>query len=98
MQDAATLRIAARAGDAATVLGTLALAVAAGQVTLGNTEPVLAAAERTERLREHPTKILQGTTGNLVFASAVKLEAIPAFLKLNGATGHHLPVACRRRR
>jgi len=96
LQDTAASFVTADTGDAATVLGVLALGNAAGEVALANHHPVDRAAARAHAVGQHLTKILEGGARDIVIATAVDLEAAFALLELDVAPGHDTPVLSRR--
>jgi hypothetical protein len=68
LQHLAALRVAAGAGDAATVLCVLALAVATAQVEIANLNAVPSAAARAGAVAARLTKALQGLASGRVLA------------------------------
>lgn len=92
LQDAAAGFVTAETGDAAPVLGVLALCDAAGEVALANDHAIERATTRTHAAGEHLTKILQRGARNVVVATAVDLETTLALLELNVATRYDTPV------
>jgi hypothetical protein len=95
LQEIATIGVAAGAGNAAAVFSAFACALAAGQIALHTANTVLAAAERTEALRQHAAKILQRSASHVIIAAAVQFETSFTLFKRDGAARHHLPISHR---
>jgi hypothetical protein len=79
------LLVAGGAGDAAAVLGVLALAVALREVVLAARDAVPGAAAAAEAFTKHLAEILQGAFGDFVVAAAVDLTATGRFLEFDRA-------------
>jgi hypothetical protein len=92
LQHLAALGVAAGAGDAATFLRVLALAVAAAQVEVADLNAVPGAAARAGAVAQGLTKALQRLAGCRVFAAALNAKTTFAFLELQLAPRHHAHV------
>jgi hypothetical protein len=79
------LLVAGRAGDAAAVLGVLALAVALREVVLAARDTVPGANATAEALAEHLAEVLQRAFGDFVVAAAVDLTAARRLLEFDCA-------------
>jgi hypothetical protein len=89
--------VAARAANAAAVLGVLALALTASQVDLAALNAVPGAAAAAQAVAQHAAKILQRAAGNFVIATAMNLAAGLRLFEFDRATWQHTPVRIRRR-
>jgi hypothetical protein len=92
LQHLAALGVAARAGDAATFLRVLALAVAAAQVDVADLDAVPGAAARAGAVAQGLTKALQRLARRGIVATAVQLETTLALLELQFTPRHHADV------
>ena len=89
LQHLAALGVAAGAGDAATFLRVLALAVAAAEIEVANLDAIPSAGARAGAIAQGLTKALQRTAGDGVAAVALDAEATLALLELQFAPRHH---------
>ena len=89
--------VAARAADAAAVLGVLALALTASQVDLAALNAVPGAAAAAQSVAQHAAKILQRATGDFVIAAAMNLAAGLRLFEFDRAARQHTPIRIRRR-
>jgi hypothetical protein len=87
LEHLAAALVAARAGDAATVLREVALASAAAQVDLATGNAVHRATAAAKLVATHAAKVLQRRTGHFIIAFAMNLDAAGALLKTDLATG-----------
>jgi hypothetical protein len=88
----AAFLVAARAGDAAAVLGVLALAVGEGEAALAAANAILAAVAANATFREHPAEILERAARDVIVALALDLAAVFGLLELDLASRHDVPV------
>jgi len=92
LQDFAAGLVAARAGDAATILGELAFAQATGQLDIANGYATHLAIDRTDTTGQHPAQVLHRATGDFVGATTIDFEAIGALLESHVAPRDHAPI------
>jgi hypothetical protein len=92
LQHFAAFGIAAGAGDAATFLGVLALAVAAAQVEIANLNAIPRAAARAGTVAQGLTKALQGAAGDGIVAAALNTETSLALFELQLTSRNHAHV------
>jgi hypothetical protein len=83
LQDLAALGVAAGAGDAATLFGVLALALAAAQIANADLLPVALAAAKAVAFANRLAQAVQFGAFAQVVAAAMNAEAAFAFLKRN---------------
>lgn len=92
LQHLAALGVAAGAGDAATVLRVLALAMTAAETEVANLDAIPGAAARARAIAESLTKALQRGTGDRIIARAMDAEAPLALLEPQFTPRHHADV------
>jgi hypothetical protein len=89
--------VAARAADAAAVLGVFALAGALREVALTAADAVACAVAAAQAVAQHAAEVLQRATSDFIIAAAMDLAAGRGLFEFDGATWQHAPVgACRR--
>lgn len=86
LQHAAAGSVTAAAGNATTVLSQFALGVTTAQIALEYDLSIPQAAAVAHAALKHLAKVLQSSTSDIVFATAVDFDTTLALLKLQGAT------------
>src|SRR5207253_10562467 len=92
LQHLAALGVAAGAGDAATFLGVLALAVAAAEIEVADLNAIPGAGARTGAIAQGLTKALQCGAGDLIAARAINAKTTLALLELQLTPRDHADV------
>lgn len=86
LQHAAAGSITAAASNATTVLSQFALGVTTAQIALENDLSIPQTAAVAHASLKHLAKVLQSSTSDIVFATAVDFDTTLALLELQGAT------------
>lgn len=94
----ATLGVARRAGDAASILGGFAHAHAHRQAAGANRHAVHHAAAGAETVLQHHAQVLHHAAGHRVVTHAMNLHAASALFEAHRATRHHHVVRADRHR
>ena len=84
--------VAARAANAAAVLGVFALANTDGEVALAAGDSVARAAAAAETVGQHAAEVLQRAAGNFIIAAAMNLAAVRSLFEFDGTTRQHAPI------
>jgi hypothetical protein len=84
--------VAARAADAAAVLGVFALANTDGEIALTARDAVAGATAAAQTVSQHAAEVLQRSAGDFVLAAAVDLAAVRGLFELDAAARQHAPV------
>ena len=84
--------VAARAANAAAVLGVFALANTDGEVALTAADAVAGASAAAETVGQHAAEILQRAAGYFVVAAAMNLAAVRGLFELDRATRQDAPI------
>ena len=92
LQHLAALGVAAGAGDAATVLRVLALAVAAAQVEIADLNAIPGARARAGAVAQGLTKALQRLASSRIVATALNAKTTFALFELQFTPRHHADI------
>ena len=89
--------VAARAADAAAVLGVFAFANTHGEIALAAGDAVASAAAAAETIGQHSAEILHCATGDFIVAAAMNLATAGGLFEFDRAARQHAPVGRLRR-